>query len=372
MRIAHVVRQYHPSVGGMEDVVRNVARHQLEFGHSPIVVTLDRVFRDDDKPLPPDEEVDGIPVRRLSFRGSSRYPLCPQVLGALDGTDLIHVHGVDFFFDYLAATRWLHRRPMVASTHGGFFHTRYAEQLKRVFFNTVTRSSVRAYDRIIATSDNDGRIFRPIVGRGRLEVIENGVNVSKFRGRASNGPAPVMIYFGRWSENKEIPRAIELLGRLRAREPEWRLIVAGREFDLDLAELRAIVAAHGQDGAVDLVPNPGDAELAELIGRASYFVCLSRHEGFGLAAIEALSAGLIPVVSDIPPFSSLVVRSGLGMLVTADAEEAVTTWLFASRQEGDAAWSAKRERATGFADAYDWQQVAGRYLQVYDELEKRP
>ncbi|WP_332674907.1 glycosyltransferase family 4 protein [Aromatoleum sp.] len=371
MRIAHVVRQYHPSVGGMEDVVRNIARHQLESGHSPTVVTLDRVFRDDDRALPPDEEVDGVPVRRLSFRGPSRYPLCPQVLGALDGTDLIHVHGVDFFFDYLAATRWFHRRPMIASTHGGFFHTRYAEQLKRVFFHTVTRSSVRAYDRIIATSDNDGRMFGAIVGHGRLEVIENGVNVRKFRGRAATRAAPVMIYFGRWSENKGIPQAIELLGRLRAREPDWRLIVAGREFDLDLAELRAIVAAHGLDGAVELVANPGDAELAELIGRASYFVCLSRHEGFGLAAIEALSAGLIPVVSDIPPFRSLVVRSGLGVLAGAGAEDTVSAWFFASRQGDAATWSANRERAIRFADSYDWQRVAGRYLQVYDELENR-
>jgi len=100
-------------------------------------------------------------------------------------------------------------------------------------------------------------------------------------------------------------------------------------------------------------------------------VCLSRHEGFGLAAIEALSAGLIPILSDIPPFRSLVVRSGLGVLAPPGAEDAVTTWLLASRKDDAAAWSAQRARAIDFADAYDWQQVAGRYLQVYDELEKR-
>jgi len=371
MRVAHVVRQYHPSVGGMEDVVRNVARYQRDAGHLPTVVTLDRVFRGDERMLPREEEVDGIPVRRLSFGGSSRYPLCPQVLGALDGTDLIHVHGVDFFFDYLAATRWLHRRPMVASTHGGFFHTRYAARLKKLFFHTVTRSSVRAYDRIIATSGNDGRIFERIVARGRLEVIENGVDVRKFRGRGAAEPVPVMIYFGRWSENKGIPRAIELLGRLRAREPDWRLIVAGREFDHDVAHLRAVVAAHRLDDAVELVPNPGDAELADLIGRASYFVCLSRHEGFGLAAIEAMSAGLIPVLSDIPPFRSLVDRSGLGVLVGSGADEAVSAWLNATRRDDAATRASMRERAVAFAAAYDWQRVAGRYLRVYDELEKR-
>ena len=369
MRIVHVVRQYHPSVGGMEDVVRNIARHQLESGHLPAIVTLDRVFRDGRTTLPPAEEIDGIPVRRLSFGGSSRYPLCPQVLGALDG-DVIHVHGIDFFFDYLAATRWLHRRPMVASTHGGFFHTPYAARLKKVFFHTVTRGSARAYDRIIATSDNDGRLFKPIVGRGRMEVIENGVNVQKFRGRSAGQPLPVMIYFGRWSENKGIPRAIELLARLHGTNPDWRLIIAGREFDHDAAELRAIVSARGLDNAVELVPNPGEADLAALIGRASCFVCLSRHEGFGLAAIEAMSAGLMPILSDIPPFRRLVERSGLGVLVAAGAEDVAAMRLEAMRQD-TASYAGHRERAIAFSDEYDWQRVAVRYLRVYDELEMR-
>jgi alpha-1,3-mannosyltransferase len=372
MRIAHIVRQYHPSIGGMEEVVRNIAHHQLESGHLPAIVTLDRVFRDEGRELPREEEVDGVPVRRLSYRGSSRYPICPRVLGALDGADLIHVHGVDFFFDYLAATRWIHRRPLVASTHGGFFHTRYAARLKRVFFHTVTRSSVHAYDRIIATSNNDGRIFRPIVGNGKLEVIENGVNVRKFRGRAAEEPTPTMIYFGRWSENKGIPGAIDLLARLRAREPAWRLIIAGREYDYDAEALRALVAAQGLGEAVELVPNPAEAELAALIGRASYFVCLSRHEGFGLAAIEAMSAGLIPVLSDIPPFRALVEGSGLGGLVAAGTEDAACAWLDGTRQHDRDTHAAHRRQAIAFAESYDWQHVAGRYLRVYDELERRP
>jgi alpha-1,3-mannosyltransferase len=368
LRIAHVVRQYHPSVGGMEDVVHNVARHQLEAGHRPAVITLDRLFRDRGQSLPPAEEMDGIPVRRLPFAGSSRYPICPQVLGRLAEADVVHVHGVDFFFDYLAATRWLHRRPLVASTHGGFFHTRFAARLKRVFFNTVTRGSARAYDRIIATSHNDGRIFRPIVKGARLEVIENGVDVRKFHDCAARQPTPTLIYFGRWSENKGIPAAIDLLARLRSRDPAWRLIVAGREYDYDAVQLRDLVAFAGLGDSVERVPNPSDAELAALIGRASYFVCLSRHEGFGLAAIEALSAGLQPVLSDIPPFRFLVQRSGLGAIVRCGREDAAVAWLIDANQSGQGLHAERRAHAMTFAQPYDWPRVAGRYLRVYDEL----
>jgi len=371
MRIAHVVRQYHPSIGGMEDVVHHLARHQLETGHAPRVVTLDRLFRDRGTPLAPCEEVDGIPVRRLGFAGSMRYPLCPQVLAALDGADLIHVHGIDFFFDYLAATCWVHRCPLVASTHGGFFHTRFAARGKRVFFHTVTRGSARAYARIVATSANDGEMFAPIVAPDRLEVIENGVNVRKFHDRAARTPAPTLIFFGRWSANKGLPATLALIASLRRRDPAWRLIVAGREYDLDRPQLAALAATYGVHHAVRIVANPDDAQLAALIGEASYFVCLSRHEGFGLAAVEAMSAGLIPLLSDIPPFRRLIEQSGLGLLLPDEAPESAAACLIALHGGAPAEHRAQRVRAIDFAAPYDWSRVARRYLDTYRSVEQR-
>jgi alpha-1,3-mannosyltransferase len=369
LRVAHVVRQYHPSVGGMEEVVRQIVHHQLDAGQRPEVVTLDRIFHHQGETLAPRELVEGVPVSRLAFAGSCRYPLCPQVLGRLAEADLIHVHGVDFFFDYLAATRWLHRRPLVASTHGGFFHTAFAARLKPIFFHTVTRRSARAYARLIATSANDGRLFGPIAEEGQLRVIENGVDVSKFRDRAARQARPTLICFGRWARNKGLPETLGLLARLRQLEPTWRLILAGREYDHDAAELRAWAAERGVADCVDLVPNPTQEELGELIGQASYFVSLSHHEGFGLAAVEALSAGLQPVLSDIPPFRCLAERSGLGLLVASGEEEAAADRLHAEHQNGRLLGTGQRRRALAFAEGYDWRQVAGRYLDLYAEVE---
>lgn len=365
LRVAHVVRQYHPSVGGMEEVVRQIVRHQRDAGQRPEVVTLDRLFRQHGEPLAHSEEVEGVPVHRLPYAGSTRYPLCPQVLGELHEADLIHVHGVDFFFDYLAATRWLHHRPLVASTHGGFFHTTFAARAKRVYFHTVTRASARAYARLVATSDSDGRLFRPIVDGARLMVIENGVDVLKFHDRAAPTPRTTLIAFGRWARNKGLDETLALLARLRARDPAWRLILAGREYDHDAAALGAWAAERGVAEAVEIVPNPGDAELARRIGEASYFVSLSRHEGFGLAAVEALSAGLQPLLSDIPPYRRLVERSGLGLIVR-DVDEAAAA-LVAGHASG-LAGEACRGRALAFAAAYDWREVAGRYLDLYAEV----
>jgi len=369
IKVAHLVRQYYPSVGGMEEVVQNIARHQRDHhGHVPTIVTLNRLFRNSAEVLPPEDEVDGIRVLRLPYRGSSRYPLAPQVLRHAREADVIHVHGVDFFYDYLALTKALHRRPLVASTHGGFFHTQFASRLKTIYFNTVTRGSSAAYDRIVGTSENDGALFRRIVQPPKLSVIENGVNVQKFAGCGAPRLSPVMIYFGRWSVNKGLIETLALLRELVARHPEWQLIIAGREYDHTAAELQAVIEQHGLTPHVRLVANPGEQELAALIGQASYYICLSRHEGFGIAPIEGMSAGLTPVLSDIPPFRNLVEKSGMGVLVDTRQPDRAVEQIVSLHAQGEGAYAERRSAAQRFVQQYDWRHIADRYVQIYHDL----
>ena len=127
MLIVHVVRQFHPGVGGLETVVRELASAQVKAGHRVRVVTLDRLFNVAAKQkLTARERLDGIDIVRVPYFGSSRYPLAFSALRHIKDADLVHVHAIDFFFDYLAWTKPLHGRKLVVSTHGGFFHTKFA------------------------------------------------------------------------------------------------------------------------------------------------------------------------------------------------------------------------------------------------------
>ena len=367
MRVVHVVRQFQPSVGGLEDGVLNLARAQAD-RHDVRVVTLDRVFTNPGVRLPAQDTVDGIGVTRLPWRGSSRYPIAPAASGAIGGADLVHVHGIDFLFDYLALTRPLHGRRLVASTHGGFFHTTYASKLKRIWFSSVTRTSVRAYGAIVACSDNDATVFGPIAAR-RLVTIENGVDLAKFAGRASATLQPVLIYFGRLTAHKRIGAALDLLRALRAAAdaPAWRLIIAGAPSDQTAASLKDMADRIGVGAAVTVVESPDTGHLARLIGEASYFICPSAHEGFGLAAVEAISAGLLPVLSAIPPFRKLVQRTGFGMLFDpADVTEAAIR-LQALHTSGVAV-GPMRAWASASLAAYEWSSVVESYDQVYDAV----
>jgi len=367
--VTHVVRQYLPSIGGMEEVVRNIACHQQRSGiQSTRIVTLDRLFRNTEEHLPSEEEIGGVKVTRLPYFGSSRYPMCLGILKHIGRKDVIHVHGVDFFYDFMALTKGLHRRPLLLSTHGGFFHTEFASKVKQLYFNTVTRLNSKAYDSIIATSRNDGQLFQKIISSPKLEVIENGVDVDKFVDQASSELQPTLIYFGRWSSNKGLMESLTLLGNLCVQDSRWRLIIAGREYDHTEAELRQKVQQLGLEQQVTLKASPTDTELCALINQASYFLCLSRHEGFGIAPIEGMSAGLTPILSDIPPFRLLTEQSHVGIVGQDPTGPASIGRVLALHSEGNTAYQQRRCDAQKFSRRYAWPAIAERYMKIYDQL----
>jgi alpha-1,3-mannosyltransferase len=366
MKVVHVVRQFHPSIGGMEAVVLNIARrHQARGADDVRVVTLDRVFGEEAVQLPASASFQDVQIARIPYRGSRRYPVAPGVLSEIRDADVVHVHAIDFFYDYMAWTAPLHRKPMVVSTHGGFFHTAYASTLKKLWFQTITRTSAFGYRRIIATSENDGAMFRPIVAPERLRVIQNGVDIEKFAGLSSQDSGKTILYFGRWSVNKGLVETLDLFGKLQALDPEWRLVLAGREYDLSLADLQQAARARGIEAGVEFHAAPSDQLLAELMARAQYFVCLSRHEGFGIAPIEAMSAGLIPILSPIPPFEKLVREGGVGLLVDPADPRAAASKVLALANVDAAAFQARREHAMRSVAPHDWRHAVDQYVEEY-------
>lgn len=364
MKVIHVVRQFSPSVGGLEDTVLSLARAQREsLALDARVVTLDRVFGSSER-LPARDNVEGVPVRRLPWSGSTRYPLAPSVLRHLRHADLVHVHAIDFFFDYLALTRPLHGRRMIATTHGGFFHTGAFPLVKKLWFQTLTRASVMAYDHIVACSYSDEALFRRGAGK-RLTLIENGISQLKFCGAAATAPQKTILSFGRFARHKHTERLLPVLKHLHASDPSWRLIIAGREADQTAAELIAAVEELGLAEAVRFVLDPSNDDLRALMSEASFFASFSAYEGFGLAAVEAMSAGLIPILSNIPTFARLVAAAGVGMTVDAVDVPATAAAILALPLNDANVYAEWRRRAMEVAARYDWQEVAGRYAVLY-------
>jgi len=368
MRIVHVVRQFHPSVGGLESAVLELAAAQIAEGHSVRVVTLDRLFNAPGAPkLPARERIAGAEVERIPFFGSPRYPLAPSVLRRLGDADIVHVHAIDFFFDFLAWTKPLHRKRLVVSTHGGFFHSRYAARFKRLYFATVTRLSLTWYDGVAAVSVADRELFGRLRRRG-IVCIENGVNVVKYAGAASPRPVKTIAWIGRFAANKRLDRLMRFVAALRQHDGEWRLKIAGRPFDLAPAEVAGLARGAGISDAVEVFVSPADEEIRLLLGGCSVLASSSDYEGFGLVAAEGLSAGLLPVLSDIAVFRRLVEQTGAGMVLDFAQPERAAANFLARWPELAADYQRLRKASIEAAAAYDWRRVSRSYTSLYRDV----
>jgi alpha-1,3-mannosyltransferase len=361
--ITHVVRQFLPNRGGVEDTVLHLSLGLVQLGWDVRIVTLNRLFRALHTHLPCTETIAGLQVIRIPFRGSSRYPIAPQVLFRLGDSDIVHVHAIDFFYDFLALTKPLHRKKLITTTHGGFFHTDFAAQLKRVYFTTATRLSAVAYERIVASSLQDAELFGRLTSR--VVTIETGVSVDKFVNCAAPEATRTIIYFGRLSKNKRLPALIALLAALRKISSDWSLIVAGTEFEETFSGLAERARGLGVEDAVRFFASPTDADLAGLIRTASYFVSLSSYEGFGISVVEAMSAGLVPILSDIPSFREFILRAGKGILVDASdlraAAQMVTAFDRTHPTEG-------RNDLIAAAAKYSWSGMTQAYIAEYNNV----
>lgn len=360
MKIVHVVRQFHPSTGGLEDFVDHLTREQVAAGHSVRIVTCDRVFATQEE-LPPRAQHAGRDIIRVPFRGPRKYPLAPSVLRHVKDADIVHVHAIDFFFDFLSAARLLHRKPLVATTHGGFFHTQDMAAIKKVWFQTLTRTSAIGYGRIIGCSNNDTRNFSAIAGH-KVETIDNGVDIAKFANCASPEALPKIVTLGRFSKNKRLDRLIAAMAHLPT---EWTLDIIGAESDWSANDLHQLITDAEVVDRVKVHVRPSNEAIADLMGDASIFASASEFEGFGLAVVEAMSAGLVPVLEANSTFVDLAARHDLVALTkfedpAAAAAQFVST--LASMKDAD---GQLRQEAMERAQLYAWPQVAARYDEAY-------
>ncbi len=366
MRIVHVTRQFPPGLGGIEEVVAQLVEAQARAGHDVRVLTLDRIFTDPGTQLVAREEWMGAQVLRFPYRGSMRYPFAPAVLGHVRDADVVHVHAIDFFFDFMSFTRVLHRRPLVATTHGGFFHTDAHARLKRLWFSTVTRMAVRGYEKIVACSQPDFDMFEGLA-KDNLVLIENGVDISKFADLASRTPTKGLVAIGRFSFNKKPERLLDVMVELGRRDAGFTLDLIGGEFDWTREKLAAEIATRGLQDSVRLHVGVSNDEIARIISGSSLFVSASVHEGFGISLIEALSAGLLPVVESNAAFAAFAQRiPDVTLTGYAEPARAADAILQAhARLAADPA--ATRARLVAAAQPFAWPGVAERYMRVYED-----
>lgn len=173
----------------------------------------------------------------------------------------------------------------------------------------IVRPYIKQLDTALALHAEQKEQITEIFGMDadRVHVIGSGYNNKLFNteGRTERAPGePIRIaYAGKISRPKGVPEMLAALGKLASDTdvPEFELTMAGGCQDEVLKDkmddLPSYVSWLGQ------IPQPA---LADLLRRTDIFILPSYFEGLPLVLIEAMSAGAVPVSTDLPGIKSWI------------------------------------------------------------------
>ncbi len=277
-----------------------------------------------------------------------------------DPPDVLHVH--DWFGTVGAAEGARRtRRPLVMTVHS----TEYDRSLGHPWTEILEREKVglAAADRVIAVSQHlkNQLVERYGVDPSKVRVIYNAVRPT---GRLATlaGSQAIVLYLGRLAAMKGVDTFLRAAARAAPSAPGCVFVVAGS--GPEYPRLLTLAAHLGIADRVLFLGQVTEEERDILLASASVFVLPSVVEPFGIAALEAMSAGVPAIVSKTS-----------GVAEMAESVFAVDFWdvdEFASRivelLEYPVLRKTMGERGRWDAIREGWAERAVQTLQVYGEL----
>ncbi len=360
MKIVQVVNHFYPCKGGKESIVKDLALQLKKKGHDVEVLCLNKCADSNDV-LEAESEWNGIKVKRVGFLDLKFLKVGFPSLGALREADVVHAHGICFLTDFLAIAKLLYKKPLVLSTHGGIFHTKALSGLKRIYFNVWLRLVGRAFDKVIAVSKNDFEMFSRIFPAEKMALAENAIDVEKLYGIKRKATGKSFLFVGRLSKNKRVDLLLDAIARVKGAE----LTVAGKDFDGILPELKRKAMDLGIAGKVNFAGEVSEEQLLELMAKHHFFVSASSYEGFGVSAIEAMAAGLVPVLNDIPPFREFVGGRKNGFIVDFGDREKAAEVLSKACSLGKQERGKLSRNARAYAGKFSWSERVKEFERLY-------
>ena len=175
----------------------------------------------------------------------------------------------------------------------------------------------------------------------------------------------VMLYVGRVEPFKGPDMLVRALAHMRTPDPLRLVVVGGEESSFEW--LADVARAHGVAHRLDWRGPVPHSSLPVCYGAADICVVPSRHETFGLVALEAMASCTPVAASNVGGLRTIVQDGKTGVLFEPGDPRVIAQTLdglFADPARLRRMGSAARRRARAFS----WEESAGRMLSVYESL----
>ena len=331
MKIAHVVRRFtFAEWGGTESVVWNIAKQQKAQGLTPEILctaALDKIGT---------EVIEGITIRRfpcfypyfpmpekdrLALDKKGGNPFSPELMKALQKGkfDIFHIHAGGRLANYTLRLAKKISVPALMSLHGGSCAIPQQEMelmlkpLKHKFsyggivdrLCRMRKTPESQADVLLALSREEVEKLKKRYPEKQVELFPNGIlhrelpEAGVFR-KKYNIPddKKLLLCISRIDYQKNQKILLELLKKY---DDTHLLLIGPVTAQWYLDEILTEAENADTKKRLTIIPGlpPDSIELLKALKMAYCFILPSRHEPFGIAALEALDAGLPLIASAV-------------------------------------------------------------------------
>lgn len=323
-------------------------------------------------------------VRSFPALGPRQLALSPAfrrgVAGAIDASDLVHIHGL-WSAPCHTAARLARRRgvPYLVAPHGmldgwALRHRRWRKRLARVLVERPLLERAACVHALVGREHRDIRRFgcrRPVA------VVPNGIDLAELDDCVTTdrdlSPWPelvgrrVALFLSRVHSKKGLPILLQAWAALARRHCEWILVIAGPGENGHDRHIRRLIRHWGVERHVLMTgPVHGRRKVA-LLRRAELLALPSYSEGFSMSVLEALACRLPVLITPACNFPE-VETVGAGCVVppaVPDLREGLSG-LLQGRAEELARMGGRGRKLV--QRQYSWPRVANRLDAVYQWL----
>jgi glycosyltransferase involved in cell wall biosynthesis len=366
---------YRPNVSGLSLYVERLSGALARRGHRVTVLT--HRHRPD---LPREENDGGVRVVRAPVAARfGKALLSPAILAAaareLEAADVLHLHAPLVPAVPLALLAAHRQVPMIVTYHCDL---RPPPGLVHRFVETVARASQNfALDRaatVVTYTEDYARNTKALAERLERvrwvlppvpDPVPGGLSPEEVRRRYAIRGRPVILFLGRFAEEKGLPHLIDAFAIVRRRFPEAALVLAG-EKDAVPGEtigerLKPLLADPGSGiVATGLVPPEATTELFS-VADVLVLPSINSTESFGLCQVEAMLCGVPSVASNLPGVRQPVRMTGMGEIAAiADGEDLARQLLKVLESPG-----AYRKERRVIRETFDLERTVTEYEEIY-------
>lgn len=247
--------------------------------------------------------------------------------------------------------------------HGGGFVEFYKTECNYKKQKKISKTFYAA-NTVIVLSDEWKKLIHDVIGNDNITILHNAVSIPNYeREDFSNAN---ILFLGRLVEEKGIDELIDIIPDISREFPWMTLIICGSGNE---GKYKRLCQAREIENKVVFKGWVTGEEKEAILKEANVFVLPSFHEGLPVSMLEAMSFGLVPVVSDVGGIPSVIQNNVNGIIVKPGNKEELKEALSCLLDNNDLKRRLAQNAYNEVRENYNIQNNIILLLRLYQELQ---